>query len=236
MLFWPRTVLLAPLLLWQGLRAQRRALLLPEPPGERSGAVGSGTALRLLIVGDSAAAGVGAVHQREALLGQTLALLKDQYAVQWQLEARSGATTASTLRHLEQLPPGRFDIATTSLGVNDVTSGVRLQAWLAQQAELRALLRRRFGVRHTIVAGLPPVHLFPALPQPLRWHLGLRAREFDRSLREAVADSPDCVFIELPATGELCDMAADGFHPGPPIYARWASVLVRQVREAVPIA
>lgn len=236
MLFWPRTILLAPLLLWQGLGARRRALLLPEPPGDRSGIVGTGPALRLLVVGDSAAAGVGAAHQREALLGQTVALLEDQYSVAWRLEARSGATTASTLRHLEQLPRNQFDIATTSLGVNDVTSGARLGNWLSQQAALRSLLRTRFGVRHIIVAGLPPVHLFPALPQPLRWHLGLRAREFDRALQAAVTDTPDCSFIALPATGEITDMASDGFHPGPNIYARWAEVLVQEVREAVPIA
>lgn len=236
MLFWPRTVLLAPLLLLQGLAARRRALLLPEPPGERSGIVGAGPALRLLVVGDSAAAGVGAAHQREALLGQTVALLQDQYSVAWQLEAHSGATTGSTLRYLKKLPRRQFDVATTSLGVNDITSGERLGNWLAQQAALRSLLRTRFGVRHIIVAGMPPVHLFPALPQPLRWHLGLRAREFDRALLAAVADDPDCSFIALPATGEITDMASDGFHPGPDIYARWAQVLVRRVREAVPIA
>lgn len=236
MLYWSRTLLLAPLLIWQGLRARRKALLLPEPPGERIGVAGSGPALRLLIVGDSAAAGVGAEHQREALLGLTVAELKGHFVVHWRLEARSGATTGSTLRYLRQLAPQQFDVATTSLGVNDITSGKRLGAWLKQQAELRDLLRSHYSVRHIVVAGMPPVHLFPALPQPLRWHLGLRALQFDRALRRAVTAEDDCSFIALPATGEISDMAADGFHPGPGIYRRWARLLADCVRKAPGIA
>ena len=58
--------LLGPVLLWQGARVRATALRLPEAAGER---LQSGGALRLLIVGDSSAAGVGAAHQDEALAG-----------------------------------------------------------------------------------------------------------------------------------------------------------------------
>ena len=47
-----------------------RALRLPEAEGPRAGSAGEGPALRLLILGDSSAAGVGTTHQEEALLGQ----------------------------------------------------------------------------------------------------------------------------------------------------------------------
>lgn len=232
MSFWLRTAALSPILLWQGLKARRQALILPEAPGDRMGHTGSGPPLRLLITGDSAAAGVGARDQQEALLGNMVELLSTRYSVSWRLEARSGATTRSTLQHLEKLPPAKIDVAAISLGVNDVTSGVALGRWPELQAELHDLLRSRFGVRQILVSGLPPMHLFPALPQPLRWHLGLRARQFDRALQTAVANSPDCVFVALPGSGEITDMAEDGFHPGPDIYRRWAYELARQVCEA----
>ena len=61
------------------------------------------------------------------------------------------------------LAPARFDAALTSLGVNDVTSGATRRAWRRRQEQLQKLLRERFGVRHVIVSGLPPVHRFPAL-------------------------------------------------------------------------
>ncbi len=229
MLYWLRTLALAPLLLAQGMRVRRRALILPEPPGNRAGQTGNGPELSLLIAGDSAAAGVGARHQNEALLGQTLASLCPHFSVRWRLEAVSGATTGATLKRLQGIEPARFCVAITSLGVNDVTSGAGLGSWLKQQVALRELLRERHHARLIVVSGLPPVHLFPALPQPLRWHLGLRARQFDRALRAAVAAEPDCVFISLDVSGSTDDMARDGFHPGPEIYRRWGSASAERI-------
>ncbi|RMD81354.1 MAG: SGNH/GDSL hydrolase family protein, partial [Candidatus Dadabacteria bacterium] len=60
------TITLGPLLLWQGWRVRLNVPRLPEAPGPRQGRAGKGPLLRLLIVGDSAAAGVGAAHQDEA--------------------------------------------------------------------------------------------------------------------------------------------------------------------------
>ena len=61
---------LAPLLVAQALATRRRAPVLPEAEGPREGRVGRGAgALRLLIAGDSSAAGVGVAHQRDALAG-----------------------------------------------------------------------------------------------------------------------------------------------------------------------
>jgi len=173
------------------------------------------------MVGDSSGAGVGAEHQEEALLGRVVGSLSENHAVAWRLEARTGATTAGTLRHLERLESETFDVAVTALGVNDVLSGVRLGGWLEDQARLRTLLRKRFDVRTIVVSGLPPVHGFPALPQPLRWHLGRRARELDAALREVVSEETGCVFLPLDFTGDAALMADDGFHPGPEVYREW---------------
>lgn len=234
MLYWLRTIMLLPILGIQALAARRRALILPEPPGERSGEAGVGPPLRLLVCGDSAAAGVGADHQHRALLGQLVSELRGHYTVCWRLAARSGATTRSTLSHLGNLPPWPVDIATTSLGVNDVTSGVSLREWLRQQAALRNMLRQRFHARLIVISGLPPVHLFPGLPQPLRWHLGARAREFDAALAQAVAAEPDCAFVALNVTDDVSAMAPDGFHPGPQIYTLWAGLVAQRVLESLP--
>ncbi|NNF68024.1 MAG: SGNH/GDSL hydrolase family protein [Gammaproteobacteria bacterium] len=210
---------------------RKQALILPEPPGDRRGETGSGPLLRLLIVGDSAAAGVGANSQDQALLGQLVIALGESFTVRWQLEARSGATSLSALSDLKSTPACEFDVVTTSLGVNDITSGARLDGWLRRQAELRDVLRLRFGVRLLVVAGLPPMHLFPGLPQPLRWHIGLRARQFDAALEQDINTEPDCAYVSLNVSDDSSAMAADGFHPGPPIYTLWASLVADQVRK-----
>ena len=59
---------LFPLLYAQAQGVRAGVVPLPEPPGPRKGCEGRGTdALRLLVIGDSSAAGVGADHQDEAL-------------------------------------------------------------------------------------------------------------------------------------------------------------------------
>lgn len=233
----PVQILLAPILIAQGKRLRRTLVIPPEPPGEREGATGAGAPLGLLVVGDSAAAGVGAPHQREALLGRLVERLAADHAVAYRLIARTGATTARTLRHLGRVEPGAFDVAVTSLGVNDLTSGRALGPWLADSAALRATLRERFGVRHVVVSGFPPVEQFPAIPQPLRWVLGRSARRYGRALQAQVAAEPGATFIgiDTPALehdASVDDMAADGFHPGPRIFAEWARRAEAAIRAA----
>lgn len=215
------TVMLGPFLYLQGKAVRRSILRLPEPPGSRHGVTGSGPLLRLLVLGDSAAAGVGAVHQDEALLGHLVAALSAKFTVEWKLFARTGATTASTLQRMQELDGGPFDAAVTSLGVNDVTAGVGRRVWLKQQAELRRILRSSFGVTRLVVCGLPPVHGFPALPQPLRWYLGARARDFDLTLERDIEAEDGVLFLSLRFTEDASLMAADGFHPGPEVFREW---------------
>ncbi|ETX12905.1 hypothetical protein OCH239_15315 [Roseivivax halodurans JCM 10272] len=62
--------LLAPILAVQGRIVRRGAVRLREPDGPRAGRTGAGPSLRLLIAGDSSAAGVGADTQAEALSGR----------------------------------------------------------------------------------------------------------------------------------------------------------------------
>lgn len=227
------TLLLGPLLLYQGRRVRRNISLLPEPPGERTGTAGTGPPLRLLVTGDSAAAGVGATHQQEALLGQLVARLSDNFLVHFTLLAKTGGTTRSTLRALGKLHGQSFDAVVTSLGVNDVTAGVGLSKWQEQQRALRTYLRESLGAQQIIVTGLPPVHGFPALPQPLRWYLGRRATQFDETLQQDVAAEPGTHFLSLRFSRDVSLMAADGFHPGPAIYREWAMRAAHQIQASL---
>ena len=235
LLFVLATMVLGPVLLPQALWTRRSVPRLPEAAGPRHGSGGTGPPLRLLICGDSAAAGVGAERQVQALSGQLLRRLEQRFTVHWRLEARSGATTAAALAGLQALDGGPFDVAITSLGVNDVISPISLRRWLRQQRELRELLRERFGVTRLLISGLPPMHAFPALPQPLRWYLGLRASRFDAALRGDLENGSSRAggsshYLGLRFSENAAQMAADGMHPGPGAYAEWA----RSAAELIP--
>jgi lysophospholipase L1-like esterase len=220
---------LGPLLLLQGKRVRRVTPVLPEPPGPREGVAGDGPTLRILVLGDSAGAGVGASSQDEALSGRIVAQLRNRFRVEWRVVARTGATTASTIRHLERAEAFATDAVVTSLGVNDVTGDVGVAAFLAQQGRLHELLRAKFGARFILASGLPPMHHFPALPQPLRWYLGARARELDRALAASLPDGHGTEHLPFQGDVDAARMASDGFHPGPPVYEAWGAAAAGRI-------
>ena len=224
------SIALAPLFALQGRHVRRVTPRLPEPPGPRSGTRGRGRPLRLLLLGDSAAAGVGAASQDDALSGRLVGDLASTFRVSWTLVARTGATTAGTTRHLAGAPRAAFDVAVLSLGLNDVLARRPLARWLEDLDALAELLRTRFAVRHLVLSGLPPVHLFPVFPQPLRWYLGATTRRFDAALARWAARQPDAEHVPLTFTSPEGLLAVDGLHPGPPLYRRWGAEVAPRIR------
>ncbi len=229
---------LAPVFIAQGLYVRCVTPRLPEPFGERSGVQGSGPPLGLLILGDSAAAGVGVATQAEALSGRLAALLGESFRVRWKLTSRTGMRARDAVAELEAAPPERFDVAVTSIGVNDVTHGTGESTWIDRQARMVELLRSKCGAKHIILSGVPPMHLFPAFPQPLRWYLGERAKRFNRALEAFARSCKDCEFAALNFPMEPACMAADGFHPGARAYSLWAAcvggIIRRRLRHEAP--
>lgn len=220
-------ILLLPVLLGQAVFVRKRAIALPEPAGDRTGTIGQGPALRLLILGDSSAAGVGVARQEQALMGQLTAHLAPSVTVTYHLHAVTGARTSDVLVWLDTLKEGPYDVVVTALGVNDVTKAVSLGRWRRQQTALFDRLTTQFGARKIVVSGLPPMGQFPLLPQPLRWVLGRQAARFDRHLHALVAARPVCTMARIDLGLDETNMSEDGFHPGPEVYAVWAKEIAQ---------
>lgn len=226
---------LSPLLVAQALLARRSAPRLPEAAGPRSGAVGQGSPLRLLVVGDSSAAGVGVPRQSQALAGPMARYLAEATGtrVHWRLVARSGVTTAQALDLLRGEGPVQADVAVVVTGVNDVVEQVPSQRAVRAREALADELRNRAGVRHVVFAPLPPVHQFPALPRPLRWIAGADARRHDRALAAWATTRRDVSHANWGLQLNRGVMAHDGFHPGPPAYRQCATMLARHIASDV---
>lgn len=230
------TLGLGPLLMWQGRRVRRDTPRLPEPPGERSGLTGCGPLLRLLILGDSSAAGVGAPHQRMALSGQLTAALAQHHTLQWRLRATTGQTLSDVLQCVAQAPVEHFDVVVVAVGVNDATGRTRMAAWRQGLVRLVKLIQTQHAPRLILMSRLPPVHAFPALPQPLRWYLGWRSKQLSAAKMAVLADHPVCEVAAVEFPIEPSFMAEDGFHPGPPAYAMWARHLASLIRRRMQAA
>jgi lysophospholipase L1-like esterase len=229
-------LMLSPLLVAQALLTRARLPRLPEADGERTGSAGADDAalqVRLLIAGDSSAAGVGVAEQRQALaapLAQRLAGLAG-CRVQWQLLARSGLTTAQThaLLRDELDAAADIDIALIVTGVNDVVDQIPSHRAVAAREALANWLRNARGVRHVAFAPLPPVHQFPGLPQPLRWVAGADAQRHNRALVEWAATRRDVSAVPIDLRLHAGVMADDGFHPGAPAYRQVAHEIARHL-------
>ena len=232
---------LSPLLVAQALRTRARVPRLPEAAGARAGRAAISTARRLLVIGDSSAAGVGVATQDDALIGQLLRALhaRGHGAWHWQLLARSGVTSQHALGLIDgDAVAAGGDLAIIVTGVNDVVDQVPSMHAVRARERLVNLLRNHVGVQHVVVCPLPPIHQFPALPQPLRWMAGADARRHNRALREwvrvrarSVGDVSMARLDHVRLTRE--SMASDGFHPGEPVYRAVAAALADHIVEAV---
>ena len=248
-----KDVLLAPVYFHQGRRIKRNTVRLPEPDGERCGFVSLHPAtdgpasdkstLKLMIVGDSAAAGVGSQTQQEALVGKLIPILTQQLSayssfnmLDWSLQATTGHTSFDILRRLYVLPaPNRpVDVMLLSVGVNDTTSNVAIDKWKQQIKDIIAIAQRKFGVRELIFLSLPPMADMPAIPAPLNNFVGAKALLLDQILQQVCATHAGVNYmatdfarmIKEHSNGSPIDItvmfASDGFHPSSLMYGYWA--------------
>lgn len=222
---------LGPLLVAQAVHTRRRLPKLPEAQGPRSGAVGDGPVLPLLVLGDSSAAGVGVATQDEALAAQLAQALAGRAGrrVAWRLQARSGITTAQALALLREAAPQPAAVAVVVTGVNDVIDQVRPHVAVAARSALHQVLRQEFGVRHVVMTPLPPMHRFSGLPQPLRWIAGRDAAAHDRAMARWARQHADVSHLALDLPLDASLLARDGFHPGAAVYRAWGHALADHI-------
>ena len=258
-----KDVLFAPVYLYQGRKIKRDTVRLPEPNGERHGSVQLNHArnesaaqnkpeLHIMIVGDSAAAGVGSETQQEALVGKLIPILQqqptinEQFAVlNWSLQATTGHTSFDILRRLYIMPaPNKpIDVMILSVGVNDTTSSVAVDKWQQQIKDIIAIAQRKFGVRKLVFLSLPPMAQMPAIPAPLNNFVGAKASILDGILQQICMAHDNVTYMatDFPrmiaehSNGTPIDIkvmfASDGFHPSSLMYGYWAQQLSELIVE-----
>ena len=229
------TLALILVILFQGYAVKKNTPRLAEPDGERIGQKDVGKSLALLILGDSAAAGVGVNAQDDALLGSILKELSSEFSIQFYLHATTGFTTDQVIQSIQTLETQHFDVIITSVGVNDITKFTSPQAWIAKQKQLYQILKHKFSPQLTIASGVPPMDQFPALPNPLAWLFGQYAKAMNLELGQFVAQQKQMEWIEYDLKKFLAlnlAMAKDGFHPSKEIYQYWGKQVAEKIRQS----
>lgn len=234
--FYPELIALPllPLLMLQGKHTRRVTPRLPEAGGPSSGIVGvthRGTVFNLLALGESPVAGIGVATHDEAITGQLAHALSAmlQCPVSWRAHGKNGVTASEALKQvMPHIPEVPVDLALVAFGVNDTSSFRPVRRWRSDLLQLLAALDARCAPRQILLSGVPPVADFPALPQPLRWVLGLKAQALDLAAREVAAGMPHVLYVPLALnTQDRSMMARDGYHPSATGCAAWAQLLAR---------
>jgi lysophospholipase L1-like esterase len=205
----------------------------PLDQGGRIG--GTGTALRVVWLGDSTAAGLGATSA-DAAVPRRVARGLDR-PVELTVLAVSGDTVGDVVddqvRTLAALAP---DVVLVSIGANDVTHLTSEDAFRSRYRELVAAVPEGALL---VLLGVPDMGAPPRLAQPLRAIAGHRGRTLGR-VAKAVAEESGAVYVDIAGetgskmrsdTGQY--FAADRFHPSDAGYALWADAVLAQLIPAL---
>ncbi|WP_339844617.1 SGNH/GDSL hydrolase family protein [uncultured Halopseudomonas sp.] len=226
--FWLTTALLSPLLLYQGKRARRTTPRLPEGSGNPCGQYGEGApARRILVLGESTAASVGVVTHDQGLASQLARQIHQRtgQTTAWHTFGINGIRMQALIAELDKTQLPAADNVLLSMGVNDTTGFTSRSRFCDQLLALRQLLAVRYPAP-LILLSVPPMHLFTALPSPLRQIMGWRARQLDAVYARLAHEKPkDFVHLEYPLVTEPGLLAADGYHPGRSGYQQIAEAL-----------
>ena len=228
----------APVLLPQGRRLRRTTPRLPDAPLPWHGRVdggGSGDGerasrpLRLLVIGDSTAAGVGVDHADLGLGGRLAEALaaRTGRAVHWRAAGRNGATAADLVRHfLKPALAEPTDLVFLTVGANDVLA---LRSARAFRRDVKHIIERTFAAHPDaalLMSSLPAFFRFQLLPDPLRRSLYRHSQALEREARALIAAHPRSHMSPPPPPYTEGFFASDDFHPSAIGYQDWANFAV----------
>lgn len=220
-------VLNGPRILSQRRRLYAEVERLPDAELPWEGKLDGPDPLRLLVVGDSTAAGVGAATQDEALPGALARELKQRTGrgVIWRAVGENGADTRQFLdRHLTDALARPADFVFVSLGANDALHARSAIAFGRDLRKLLATLSDRLPEARILVSNLPVFGRFELLPEPTRTALYRHSLNLQRVAGLVVArDERWLITEETPPPYGPDFFARDLFHPSPSGYTDWAT-------------
>ncbi len=218
-----------PFLYLQSRYVRRTVGRLPDASGEIAGKHGAhDETIRLLAIGESTVAGVGAENHAEALTGRFAKYLSEATGktVHWHALGESGITVKNALKRLvPNLPEHEINVVLIALGGNDVFGLSSPNKWRREMTKLLEILREKYPHAEILLANVPMVRDFRAMPNPLRYVLSRLAKLQHFNSREFIAPLERVNYFDAVKTVDD-DFFSDGIHPSATGYDLWARDMV----------
>ena len=202
----------------------------------------SAPTLRLVLLGDSAAIGVGVEWLSETVGGQLARMLAEgspetgeRHVLLSSVGVAGSRSTDLATQVARALLGDKPDVAVVLIGANDAT-GLRVPEEAAEH--LGAAVRRLREARVEVVVGTcPDLGAVRSIAPPLRQVAGLLGRRVAKAQARAVIEAGGVVVDLAEETGAVFRADAgtlcyDGFHPSADGYRVWAHALFPAVEEA----
>lgn len=201
---------------------------------DAAGPIGA-AGVRLALLGDSTAAGLGVRRPENTPAGQIARLLVGR-RVQWKSYGVPGARVADlALQATRMLHEGKPDITLILIGANDA---LHLTSLASIRENLAGVVQRLHAQGIPVVVGTCPEMGAPVFPPPLQMLVSLRGYQVANAEEEAtraaggfpvdLAKEVGRLFGADPAT-----LSWDEFHPSARGYRLWAQALLPAIRLAL---
>lgn len=224
----------APFLYLQSQFIRRKIGRLPDAEGETKGRFENGAeSVKLLVLGESTAAGVGARTHETALAGQFARLLGEKIgkSIEWQVVGRSGITVKETIHELvPKIPDEKFDYIMLALCGNEVLKLRSPRTFRRDMKKLLGILQEKNADATFFLTNAPAVRLSPVLPFSIKFILGHLSALHDANAREFTAEMRRVFYFHQP-TSVPEDFWADGIHPSEKGYAAWSKRMIEFFEE-----
>jgi len=212
------------------------------PPVSSLIGAGSGAPLRLAVLGDSTAAGLGVTDTGDTVGAQVASALSTDLRRPVRLDGLgvSGARTADLDPQVSRALLQKPDVAVILVGPNDVTHLTRRSS--VRNDVANAVRRLRAAGAAVVVGSCADMGAATAFLQPLRTVSAWRGRAIGAAVRAAATDEGGLAVDIGGETGAAFRsdpdryLSSDEFHPSIEGYRLWAEALLPEVRVAAGVA
>ncbi len=225
--------LLLPVTLPLAWHTRKTALRLPEATGPNNGFIDNDAdkTITLAILGESTAAGVGTDDHQQGLAAAIARQLAHRLKcnVNWRAIGENGIDIQGAIdRLLPKIMTNPPNYLVICLGVNDTTGLTSIKNW---QRRISTLIHPFRGRSHIYFNSTPPMEKFTALPQPLRFLMGFRAKILNRSLNDHPQQGNAFQCIPAVTLTDPKYLAIDGYHPSFEGYQAWGTMIADHIAE-----